>query len=228
MTLIRKMFTAGRCAKTRAIIGLLLVCASPSRIIAANFDEAVSGDISNDRLAPTVVALAAGSNFVQGHFGQSPVPNVRDLDYFTVTVPAGHRLDAIVLTSLVAGGANAFLGVQVGPVMTMASTSVDPSPLLGWTHTYTNQIGTNLLPAMAITGPLAAGSYTFWSQETDTSAVWTYGYNFQVSALAVAPPASVPVPTWALMVLAAALVGTALTMGSPFFRRTESLRAPPS
>lgn len=183
---------------------LLLAFASLSHSHAANFDEGVSGDISNDRLAPTAVALTLGSNLVQGTFGQSPVPNVRDLDYFTVTVPAGHQLDAVILTNLVAGGANAFLAVQAGPVMTMPSNSVDPSPLLGWTHTYTNQVGTNLLAAMAISGPLAAGSYTFWSQETDTSAAWSYGYNFQVFLVPISAPAAVPLPSWAL---AAMVVG---------------------
>lgn len=195
---------SGPAAFAHAVMAVLLLCAAAGSASAANYDEAGSGDISNDRLAPTVIVLGPGSNLVQGSFGLSPVPNVADLDYFTVTVPNGYRLDAVVLAGLIAGGANSFLGVQVGPQMTMPSTSHDPSPLLGWAHVYSNQIGTDVLPAMTIVGPLAAGSYTFWSNETDTSAAWSYAYNFQVSALPE-PASDVPLPTWALVALAAGL-----------------------
>lgn len=187
----------------RKIGGVLFFLLTVVRMTAANHDEAIDGDISNDRLAPTVVLLTDGPNMVKGNFGRSPVPDVADLDYFTVRVPAGHRLDAVNLVDLNPGGANSFLGAQAGPQMTMPSTSHDPSPLLGWAHIYKNQIGSDLLPAMSITGPLAAGDYTFWSNETDTSAAWSYAFDFQVSALAEAE--SVPLPEWSLILLAAGL-----------------------
>ena len=39
---------------------------------AANYDEAVDGEISNDRLAPTPITLGPGSNFVQGTLASRP------------------------------------------------------------------------------------------------------------------------------------------------------------
>lgn len=199
-------------------MGVLLFFAWAAGADAANYNEALRGDISDNRLAPTVVVLGAGSNVVQGNFGLSPTPDVADLDYFAVTVPSGYRLDKVVLVNLNPGGANSFLGAQAGPQMTMPSTSHDPSPLLGWAHIYKTQIGSNVLPAMSIAGPLAAGDYTFWSNETDTSAAWSYAFDFQVSALA--EPDSVPLPSWALVLLASGLFAIGLSRAVRSDQRT--------
>jgi len=174
---------------------LVLVAAllAPGHAAAGNYDEATNGDLAGDGFAPTVLALDAGSNTLRGTFGSSPVPGVADLDYVAVVVPDGYRVSSLVLLNLFAGGANSFLGVQSGPQMTLLPTSYDPSPLLGWNHIYTNQQGTDLLPALGINGGLGAGSYTFWINETDISAQFSYAMNFQVSAVPVPEPA-----TWML------------------------------
>jgi hypothetical protein len=78
--------------------------------------------------------------------------------------------------------------------MTLLPSSFDPSPLLGWAHIYTNQQGSNLLPALGVNGGLAAGTYTFWINETDQSDFYSYGLDFQVTA--------VPEPSaWAMLCL---------------------------
>jgi hypothetical protein len=130
---------------------------SPIVANAANYDEALNGDLSGNGLAPTVLALDSGSNLVQGLFGIFPVS---DLDCLSVVVPGGYRLSTMMLSGLNPGGANSFLGLQIGSQLTMPPNSFDPSPLLGWNHIYTDQTGSDLLPALGITGRLGAGSYT--------------------------------------------------------------------
>jgi hypothetical protein len=153
----------------------LLLCSSAS---GANFYEVTNGDISGDRFAPTTLTVEAGSNIVDGFFGKSPVPGVTDLDYFTVVVPEGMVVSSLFLGHLEVGGSTSFLGVAVGPIMPLSPTSTDPSPLLGFAHIYSLQTGRDLLPSLGINNGLAAGSYTFWSNETDGSDFHSYGYNF--------------------------------------------------
>jgi hypothetical protein len=117
----------------------------------------------------------------------------------------------VILTNLQAGGANSFLAVQAGPIMTMPPTSTDPSPLLGWAHIYNNQLNTNLLPALGLNQGLAPGSYTFWMNETDGTNAYPYGLNFVVET--DANPAAVAVPAisrFTAVMLAAALGMAAL------------------
>ena len=78
-----------------------------------------------------------------------------------------------------------------------------------------------MLPGMSITGPLAAGSYTFWSNETDGSSPWSYRYDFQVSAVSV----PVRIPAWALVVLAAGLIATGTWGSSKLARRSDASAA---
>lgn len=186
--------------KSVAAAIFLLGCLESGGALAVDYNEAVDGDLSGNGLLPTVLALGAGSNLVVGNFGGSPLPGVQDLDYLSVIVPTGYVLNKLMLTSLVAGGANSFLGVQSGPQVTMPPTSFDPSPLLGYNHIFTNQEGTNLLPSLGISGGLAAGSYTFWINETDTTQPWSYGFDFQVAA--------VPEPeTYAMLLAGLGLLG---------------------
>jgi len=173
-------------------VALLIAMLCVHGAVAASYDEAIDGDLSGNWLAPTVLTLDAGSNHVQGLFGISPVPGTADLDYLAIVVPDGYVVSSLILESLNPGGANSFLGVQSGPQMTMPPTSTDPSVLLGWNHIFKNQQGTDLLPYLGITGGLAAGSYTFWINETDKTYAWSYGFDFQVTA--------VPEPeTWAML-----------------------------
>ncbi len=161
---------------------VLVMLLAVGNAAAADYSESVNGDLSGDWLAPTQLTLGAGSNHVQGSFGISAIPDVADLDYLAIIVPTGYILNKLILDSLNPGGANSFLGVQSGPQMTLPPTAYDPSPLLGWNHIYKNQQGNDLLPVLGL-GTLSAGSYTFWINETDTSAAWSYGFDFQVAAV---------------------------------------------
>lgn len=169
-------------------------------------DEARDGDASDDRFAPTTAALVAGVNTIRGFSGQSPTPDVHDLDYITFTVPQGFRLDSFVLQSASVGGAFSFVGMQAGPIVTIPAdwTSIE-TPLLGWAHFGSADVGLDLLPAMAtspgsvgFSGPLGAGTYALWIMELDTSEPHTYSFGLGVSAIPAPSVLAVPI-AWALL-----------------------------
>lgn len=136
------------------------------------YDETVEGDISDDRLAPTVLVLGNGSATVaaeqQGNaFG-------RDLDYLTIVVPSGIRLSGAFLDGFVAEPGNlAFIGVQEGATFTTDENSTGAADLLGGIVYGAGEVGTDILPTIGqlpgstgFTAPLGAGSYTLWFNQT--------------------------------------------------------------
>lgn len=182
---------------------LTLAALLPLAAHAGGYNEGVSGDLSNSGLTPTAVTLTVGANQVTGTTGN--VGGV-DRDYFTFTLPAGWRLDAVtVMAGTTTGGSASFIGVAAGNQVTTVPTAGTAVGLLGWTLYSTEMIGSDLLPQMAVpdlgstgfTPPLGAGTYSFWIQETAQGAV-NYNFNFAVSA--------VPEPT-SLALWAAGLAG---------------------
>ena len=167
-------------------------------------DEATSGDFSDDRLAPTAVTLEAGMNMIAGLSGLSPVPDMHDLDYVRFTVPVGHVLTRFLVQDAFVGGAFSFVGMQAGPEVTIPWTwSNVNSPLLGWSHFGSSDIGSDLLPTMArspgsvgFTPPLGAGTYTLWIMELDISQVSSYRFGLEVA------PIPGPAAAWLAAVLA--------------------------
>ena len=167
-------------------------------------DEATSGDFSDDRLAPTAVTLEAGMNVIAGLSGLSPVPDMHDLDYVRFTVPVGHVLTRFLVQDAFVGGAFSFVGMQAGPEVTIPWTwSNVNSPLLGWSHFGSSDIGSDLLPTMArspgsvgFTPPLGAGTYTLWIMELDISQVSSYRFGLEVA------PIPGPAAAWLAAVLA--------------------------
>ena len=172
-------------------LGLAVLASASAHGGIIAFDEARDGDASDNRFAPTIVGLTAGVNTIRGLSGQSPTPDVHDLDYITFTVPDGFRLDNFMLQSASVGGAFSFVGLQAGPIITIPAdwTSVE-SPLLGWAHFGSADVGLDLLPAMAtspgsvgFSGPLGAGTYALWIMELNTSEPYTYSFGLGVTAV---------------------------------------------
>ncbi|NBQ13534.1 MAG: hypothetical protein EBU31_02715 [Proteobacteria bacterium] len=167
-------------------------------------DEATTGDFSDDRLAPTAVTLGTGMNVIAGFSGQSPVPDMHDLDYVRFTVPVGHVLTRFLVQDAFVGGAFSFVGMQAGPEVTIPWTwSNVNSPLLGWSHFGSADIGSDLFPTMArspgsvgFTPPLGAGTYTLWIMELDISQVSSYRFGLEVA------PIPGPSAAWLAAVLA--------------------------
>jgi hypothetical protein len=169
------------------LLGLLTV-----GVAQASWIESSQGDLSNNRLDPSELLLAPGSNLIAGGFGNG------DLDYLNVIVPEGY-----VLSSLVTGLANhqglsrSFIGVQAGDVMTVPPETGSAVGLLGWTH-FGAADGVDLLPGMGepkfgsigFFGALGAGSYTFWINETQMEPGLTFDLDFRVTAAPVPVPAA--------------------------------------
>ena len=194
--------------RSAAFVMFVTVCLAAGGAIAADYNEAVNGDLSDNGLVPSTLILQAGTNRVSGNFGKSMVSNAQDLDYLSIVVPPGYALTRLTLLGLNQGGANSFLGVQTGPQLTMPPTSREPTPLLGYMHIYTTMQGVNLLGPFGLLGSaggmLNAGSYTFWINETDTSTSnWSYAFEFEVTPAAANVPA---MPEWGLSLLALLLL----------------------
>ena len=172
-----------------ALIATATVLASTGAS-AAGYKEKDSGDLSDDRTAPTAVELALGANVVSGHFGAKTKPDgtVTDRDYFTVKIPAGQQLSAVTLgAKTVVGSAPAFIGVEQGKKVTVAPNSSSYADLLGWADFSAGDAGTDLLPKIAagagaqgFVPPLGPGTYSFWVQESSICTC-KYAFTFQVT-----------------------------------------------
>jgi hypothetical protein len=165
-----------------AFFGCLIV--GPAAAMAAIvYDEGVDGDISGDRLAPTSRSLSFGSNELTATSVSG------DLEYITLSVPAGLQLDAVILDAYVSLDSTAFIAVQSGTTFTEPPTGTDVSNLLGWSHfgTGLGQVGTDILDdisvgagAIGFVPPLSEGDYTYWIQQTGANSA-TYTLDFVVT-----------------------------------------------
>lgn len=162
--------------------------------------EAVDGDLSNNRLAPTAVSLMPGDNMLTATSTGSA-----DREFVRITVPAGGTLTNLVLTAYAGLDGTSFVGIQAGDTMTVDPNNPDVALLLGWTHFGSNfgSVPQDYLAdlgqgagAQGFAPPLGPGNYTLWIQQASGNAT-TYTWNFVV----------VPAPGAAGGVLALALAG---------------------
>jgi hypothetical protein len=175
----------------RSLLLLLLVTGfaiAPRSAAAGSYDEAVSGDISGDRLAPTSLALDPGSNPISG------TVIAGDIDYLTLHVSAGQTLAQLVLTSFVSADDLAFMAIQSGTQFTEPPTGTNVANLLGWSHV-SLPTGTDYLAlmgggsgAIGFSGPLPAGDYTLWIQQANPQLV-AYSFDAVVGVSAPEPVA---------------------------------------
>lgn len=144
------------------------------------YDEASDGDLSGDPLAPNLFTLGMGSNVITATSVQG------DREYFTIIVPEGTVLDSIFLESYTSEGEQSFIGIQRGITFTEPYSDAMASNLLGYALLGGDPAaaGTDILDdmgqgadAMGFSGPLPAGTYALWAQETSTAAA-TYRLNF--------------------------------------------------
>ncbi len=164
------------------LITLLLVL-SAAVFADTAYDEAVDGDLADDRLAPTLLPFTAGSNTV------TATTVGGDRDYFTIQIPAGLQLDALILDAFLSDDDLSFIAMQGGTPFTEPPSGTEVANLLGYGHfgTGNDQVGTDILDdlaagpgAIGFVAPLPAGDYSFWVQELSAVPV-TYGLDFQVS-----------------------------------------------
>jgi hypothetical protein len=171
-----------------AAIALAVASAASAATI---WDEGVNGDLSNNRLAPTVLSVSPGSNTIIGSTVQG------NIDYFTFTVPVGYEFSALILSSFSSADDVAFLAIQAGSTFTEPASGTVVGNLLGYTHIGTGALagtadpGTDILDelgagvgSIGFTPPLGAGAYTFWLQQTQPQVV---GYGLDVVLTVAAP-----------------------------------------
>jgi hypothetical protein len=148
------------------------------------YDEAVHGDLSNDNLNPTAISLGVGENLIMGSTVHQPS---LDRDFFTITIGAGHTLDAVILSSYTTTDDLSFFGYTIGGQFTnpLGFSSVAGWGLIGAPPGPT--VGSDVL-AFVAGGPVGPDTYSFWLQETEGST--TYTLDYRVSAVPL--PAALP------------------------------------
>lgn len=140
------------------------------------FDEATDGDLSGNYSAPTVVAVSAGNNTVV--FTTDKKGDDRDI--FTFTVPEGSELTGVVLDLFDTNTEDefnyGFIGFSSGDQLQTDPLAPNPTGLLGYGLVNFGDSGSDIYEVMGqgggaqgYDGPLPAGSYSFWAQETSPS-----------------------------------------------------------
>ena len=163
------------------------------------WNEQVNGDFSDDRFVPTPLSLPVGASAIACRLEDGDGGQDIDLDYFSVTIPAGHQLAEMLLVSYLSVDRIAFIAIQPGPIFPNDPGSVGPDDLMGYAHFGPALLGQDLLTAMGFNGqgfapPLPAGTYSFWVQQTDNFT--EYSVDFRVE--------EIPGPHTGIVALAAA------------------------
>jgi hypothetical protein len=168
----------------RALLNPLLFACMLLPVATANdYDEAIDGDLSDQRFNPTCFDLEVGINRLtatqQGTASGFPL----DRDYMTIIIPPGLVLAELRVTAYDNPTDPAFIGFQEGTRFVGAPILITAGDLLGG-HVYGDpDIGTDILPAMnALPGvqgfpvPLPAGSYSFWLNQVGAQTTATFEF----------------------------------------------------
>ena len=156
----------------RSFLLACAIAALPLTAGAFSYNENVDGDLSDDRLAPTALVAAKGSNtLTAGSVGG-------DVDYVRVSLPAGFALASLVLDAFTSTDDVAFLGLQKGTIFSVTPSNATAGDLLGYTHFGSGPlaggatVGNDMLDDIAIAQdaqgflpPLHDDDYTFWIQQ---------------------------------------------------------------
>ena len=140
------------------------------------WDEAIDGDLSGDYQNPTQLYTKGVNNHVIfTTVGANPD---QDREYFTFEVAEGYELVSIILDGFETDPETnlGFIGIAEGSTFPTPPDAPDVTSLLGYYLPGVNDIGEDILQAMGsgggsqgFSGPLGAGSYSFWVQETGPS-----------------------------------------------------------
>ena len=178
------------------IAALAPLALAPTLFAQTSYDEFIDGELSNDRLAPTALSFAEGANDISGTFGFDASANggdgEQDVDYFTFTIAEGFELSEIVVIRFAGDDDVAFMGIQQGTQLTEPAIGADAGNLLGYVlfgpGSATATPGTDILDdmgmgpgSMGFSGPLGAGDYTIWLNQTGPTT--THTTRFVVTAI---------------------------------------------
>jgi hypothetical protein len=174
----------------------LLLTVAPAK--ATIYNEAVSGDLSNNQAAPTALMLTPGLNSVIGTVGLTD-----HQDWVSFTIPTGYMMTSYVNSKYNSTDDQGFTGFQFGS--SFSGDNFTPGSYAGYAHfgfaannpdgnpVAASTVGVDLLPLMAnpnfapgatgFTPPLAAGTYTFLIQQGGSA---TTGYQFDITVSSAA------------------------------------------
>ena len=197
---------------SRYIAFLAALALSLGTVQALTWDESISGDLSGNGAAPTLLGtLSSGDNFILGTMGSLNGTGPLDADIWNFSVPTGYDLTGINLVGY-AAASHSLLNQSFMAIATGGSISqTDPSNHLSnalWGYgidsfgnVYTDLLG--LLQAgpdfggIGFSGPLTPGNYTFWIQEGSDQIQYKIDF--------VTSPVPVPEPGGALLLGVAGL-----------------------
>lgn len=169
--------------RAASILTVLTVFGLPGFSHAADlWNEAVQGDLSDDRLNPSAFALQDAGNTLRGVLEGVRSDGGVDRDYFSITIPDGFQLSSITLDAYTSSDFVAFIGIAPGATFPFDVASVNADDLLGYALFGPFDVGNDLLAAMGqngqgFTAPLTAGTYTFWAQQTGEYTEYTATFN---------------------------------------------------
>ncbi|MGN6717759.1 MAG: PEP-CTERM sorting domain-containing protein [Candidatus Binatia bacterium] len=195
-----------KCLLSAAVCVLLATAVARATI----YKEAVSGDLSDDKAAPTALTLTPGFNSVSGTVAGFPEFGGTDpQDWVSFTIPTGFVMISYVNAKFVAGDGQGFTGFQSGS--SFSGDEFVAGSYTGYAHFGTaaqnpdgnpnasSTVGVNLLPLMADPNfapgttnpvfPLGAGTYTFLIQQGDPT-VTQYRFNMTLRPVAAPEPGS--------------------------------------
>lgn len=184
----------------RLMLTLAALCASTQGFAAIAYDEAVSGDLSDLRSAPTPITFVIGDNDLLGDTGWLTEDDAY-LDYATFIIPEAARLTRITVLPGTFGAEDGdiFFGLEAGPVVTVNPARPSETSLIGWNHFSEGSIGTQLLAGKTPIGP---GVYSIWIQDYNEE-VAPYRLRFTLESTAPVPEAD----TYAMMLAGLGLIG---------------------
>ena len=179
-------------------LALLAVTLTIQSVVSAQitFGEAADGDLGDptDGTITILGELGLGVNTVDAFLDNDFGPNGLDRDSFTFTVAEGMQLDSLSFTSMVGGGHFYALSNKDAALSTTTGGGNYYASLVG-----DDSVGVNLLDGTLNdsggsggSGPLEAGDYTFWFQETDFSR-FNYSVSLTTTSTAVPEPSSASV-----------------------------------
>lgn len=163
------------------ILSFCLWAASTSA--ATLWNEAVSGDLSGNHLAPTPVTFTSGTNTLMGSMGDAPADGIPlDRDIFTFTIAPGFQLNAIDVIAY-SPLSQPFYAIAPGTSISITDPSGHLANTLvtGLNDLLFQMAGGSFSGGTGISSPLGPGTYTAWFQEV--SAVVTYQMDYQVAAV---------------------------------------------
>jgi len=169
-----------------------------------NFDETISGDLSDDYLAPTPLIAGLGNNVLSGSLSG----NTNDLDLYELIVPEGLEVTAIRLLEFDSAPSNggSFLLMQPGRTLDAPPSNRFANPI-GFSILSSGGVGSDILPTIILPGidslapffgvaSLTSGSYAGWLNETGAAS--NYRLQFEVAE-------TIPEPSTGLLICFAAV-----------------------